>query len=585
MIDPLLLVLAGVVVVALATVIGPRFNVAGPLVLLAVGAGVSLLPFVAPFSVNPEVILVGVLPPLLYSAAVQLPAIEFRRDFAPIAGLSVVLVVFSSLVLGLFFWAVIPGLGLALSIALGAILSPTDAVATSIAKRLGISPRVVTMLEGESLLNDATALVLLRTAVAAVASGFAFGDALADFAWAVVIALVLGAAIGWVNLRVRERVSNSAANTALSFTIPFLAYLPTEHLGGSGLVAAVVAGIVTGQGAARRFTPEQRISDRLNWRTVELILEGGVFLVFGLELKDIVVANLREHEGLWHGTWLALSALGIVLLVRALYVTGLIGLQARRSRRHPRHQDRIEGAQQRLDRFEEAYREAPEQFGERGADPARTERRIGWMRSRIARTMADLDYYRDSPLTARHGTVIVWAGMRGVVTLAAAQTLPEDPNIQRPLLIFVAFLVALFSLVAQGLTLSAVVRTVGLSGEGGEGPSRDEQRALSAELRDAAISAVQSGALARQNGEPFPADLIERAGARLVQPPNEDDDATARVRDLLELRRASIEAMRTRLDDLSRDGRFSTAALRHALAELDADQLSLELRIDDGADG
>jgi len=583
MIDPLLVVLAGVVVVALATVIGPRFNVAGPLVLLAVGAGVSLLPFVEPFSVNPEVILVGVLPPLLYSAAVQLPAIEFRRDFAPIAGLSVLLVVFSSLVLGLFFWAVIPGLGLALAIALGAILSPTDAVATSIAKRLGISPRVVTMLEGESLLNDATALVLLRTAVAAVASGFAFGDALADFAWAVAIALVFGAVVGWANLRVRERVSNSAANTALSFTIPFLAYLPTEHLGGSGLVAAVVAGIVTGQGAARRFTPEQRISDRLNWRTVELILEGGVFLVFGLELKDIVVANLREHEGLWHGTWLALSALGIVLLVRALYVTGLIAVQARRSRRHVRHQDRIEGAQQRLDRFEEAYREAPEQFGEGRADPARTERRIGWMRARISRTMADLDYYRDSPLTARHGTVIVWAGMRGVVTLAAAQTLPVDTP-QRPLLIFVAFLVALFSLVLQGLTLSPVVRGVGLSGDGGEGPTRDEQRALSSELRDAAITAVQSGSLARRDGEPFPADLVERAGARLVQPPDDDDEANARVRDLLELRLASIEAMRKRLGELSRDGRFSTAALRHALAELDADQLSLELRIDDGAD-
>jgi len=582
-IDPLLLVLAGVVVVALATVIGPRFNVAGPLVLLAVGAGVSLLPFVEPFSVNPEVILVGVLPPLLYSAAVQLPAIEFRRDFAPIAGLSVLLVVFSSLVLGLFFWAVIPGLGLALAIALGAILSPTDAVATSIAKRLGISPRVVTMLEGESLLNDATALVLLRTAVAAVASGFAFGDALADFAWAVAIALVFGAVVGWANLRVRERVSNSAANTALSFTIPFLAYLPTEHLGGSGLVAAVVAGIVTGQGAARRFTPEQRISDRLNWRTVELILEGGVFLVFGLELKDIVVANLREHEGLWHGTWLALSALGIVLLVRALYVTGLIAVQARRSRRHVRHQDRIEGAQQRLDRFEEAYREAPEQFGEGRAGPARTERRIGWMRARISRTMADLDYYRDSPLTARHGTVIVWAGMRGVVTLAAAQTLPVDTP-QRPLLIFVAFLVALFSLVLQGLTLSPVVRGVGLSGDGGEGPTRDEQRALSSELRDAAITAVQSGSLARRDGEPFPADLVERAGARLVQPPDDDDEANARVRDLLELRLASIEAMRKRLGELSRDGRFSTAALRHALAELDADQLSLELRIDDGAD-
>lgn len=582
MIDPLIVVVAGVVVVALATVIGPRFNIAGPLVLLAVGAGVSLLPFIPPIAVNPEIILVGVLPPLLYSAAVQLPAIEFRRDFAPIAGLSVLLVVFSSLVLGLFFWAVVPGLGLALAIALGAILSPTDAVATSIAKRLGISARVVTMLEGESLLNDATALVLLRTAVAAVASGFAFGDALGAFAWAVVIALVLGAAVGWVNLRVRERVTNSAANTALSFTVPFIAYLPTEHLGGSGLVAAVVAGIVTGQGAARRFTPEQRISDRLNWRTIELILEGGVFLVFGLELKDIVAANLREHEGLWHGTWLALSALAITLAVRAVYVSGLVWVQGRRSRGFARHQERVDDAQQRLDRFEEAWRTAPEQFGARADDPARAARRIGWMRGRISRTMADLDYYRDTPLGARHGSVIVWAGMRGVVTLAAAQTLPTETS-QRPLLIFVAFLVALFSLVLQGLTLPAVVRAVGLSGDGGgEGPSRDEQRALDAELRDSAIAAVRAGTLTRRDGEAFPADMIERAGARLVQPP--DEEASTRVRDLLELRLASIEAMRRRLNDLSRDGRYSTAALRHALAELDADQLSLELRIDDGED-
>ncbi|WZH37727.1 MAG: sodium:proton antiporter [Microbacterium enclense] len=580
MIDPLILVVAGVVVVALVTVIAPKFNVAGPLVLMALGLGVSLLPFFPPFALDPEVILVGVLPPLLYSAAVQLPAIEFRRDFVPIAGLSVVLVVLSSVVLGLFFWAVIPGLGLALGIALGAILSPTDAVATSIAKRLGIAPRVVTMLEGESLLNDATALVLLRTAVAAVASGFAFGDAVGNFAWGVILALLIGAAIGWVNLRVRERVTNSAANTALSFTVPFIAYLPTEHLGGSGLVAAVVAGIVTGQGATRRFTPEQRMSDRLNWRTIELILEGGVFLVFGLELKDIVQSNLGENEGLWHGTWLALSALGIALVVRALYVSGLIWLQGRRGRNMARHQGRVDEARDRLDRFEEAFRNDPDSLSRRADDPARAARRISWMRGRISRTMADLDYYRDSPLAWRHGTIIVWAGMRGVVTLAAAQTLPREGVEDRSLLIFVAFLVALFSLVVQGLTLPAVVRAVGLSGDGGEGPTREEQRALDTELREASVAALQAGTLRRRDGEAFPDDVIERVGARITEPP--DEDASGRMRDLLELRLASIEAMRRRLARVGRDGRYSTAALRHALAELDADQLSLELRLDDG---
>lgn len=484
----------------------------------------------------------------------------------------------SSLVLGLFFWAVIPGVGLALGIALGAILSPTDAVATSIAKRLGIAPRVVTLLEGESLLNDATALVLLRTAVAAVASGFAFGDGVGSFAWGVGVALVLGAVVGWVNLRVRERVPNPAANTALSFTVPFIAYLPTEHLGGSGLVAAVVAGIVTGQGAARRFTPEQRMSDQLNWRTIELLLEGGVFLVFGLELQDIVDNNLREHEGLWHGTWLALSALGIALVVRALYVSGLIWLQSRRSRRFARGRERLEQVRDRVDRFEEALRSDPGSLSRPVTDPERTARRVGRMRGRVTRTLADLDYYRDSPLGWRHGTIIVWAGMRGVVTLAAAQTLPRDGSVtDRPLLIFVAFLVALFSLVFQGLTLPAVVRVLGLQGQGGEGPTRDEQQSLDAELREAAVAAVHSGDLRRHDGEPFDSAALARIGDRFTRPP--DEEVTALVRGALELRLALIEVMRRRLGDLSRDGRFSTAALRHALAELDADQLSLELRI------
>ncbi|MGC0368634.1 cation:proton antiporter [Microbacterium sp. SLBN-111] len=580
MIDPLLIVVGGIVVVSLVTVIAPRFNIAGPLVLMAIGLGVSLLPFVPGVTVNPEVILIGVLPPLLYSAALQLPAIEFRRDFAPIAGLSVLLVVLSSLGLGLFFAAVIPGLGLALGVALGAILSPTDAVATSIAKRLGIAPRVITLLEGESLLNDATALVLLRTAVAAVASSFAFGDAVANFAWAVVIALAIGALVGWGNLRVRERVSNPAANTALSFTIPFIAYLPTEHLGGSGLVAAVVAGIVTGQGAARRFTPEQRLSDRLNWRTIELILEGGVFLVFGLELKDIVNANLGEHEGLWYGTWLALSALGISLGVRALYVAGIIWLQGRRSRRRVTHRQRAEKISERIDEMEQAYRADPAAFESRVSDPDRAKRGFGLVRRRVTRTLADLDYYRDSPLGWRHGIIIVWAGMRGVVTLAAAQTLPgENEGVNdRALLIFVAFLVALFSLLIQGLTLSLVVRSVGLSEGAGEGPTREEQHALDTELRTASVAALTAGKLTRRNGEPFPADLLEQAGARLARPT--DDDLTARARDLLEFRLASVDAMRRELNRISHDGRYSTAALRHALAELDADQLSLELRID-----
>ncbi|KAA9156422.1 sodium:proton antiporter [Microbacterium lushaniae] len=574
----LLIVVVAVVVIAVATALAPRVNVAGPLVLMAIGLGVSVLPFVPAWEIDPEWILVGILPPLLYSAAVQLPAVEFRRDFGPIAGLSVVLVVISSLVLGVVFTLLIPGIGLPLGIALGAILSPTDAVATSIAKRLGLSPRVVTMLDGESLLNDATALVLLRTAVAAIAGGFAFGDAVGAFAWGVAIALVLGAGVGWLNLRVRQWVAHPAANTALSFTVPFLAYLPTEALGGSGLVAAVVAGIVTGQGAARRFTPEQRMSDHLNWRTIELLLEGAVFLIMGLELKEIVRANLEEHEGIWYAASLALAALGITLAVRAAYVSVLIWGQGRRA--HPRLRQRADAAGERLDDLEAQLNrrltvDAPGDAV--GARVRGQRRRLGWMRRRVTRLMRDMDYYRDSPLGWRHGTVIVWAGMRGVVTLAAAQTLPrETPD--RALLIFIAFLVAVLSLTLQGLTLPWLVRRLGLSGEGTDRPSHQEQHALSAELQAAAAAAMAAEQVRRRDGESFPDSVVERASARLTRPPEDDD--SARARDLLELRLALIGVMRERLVELSRDGRFSTAVLRHALAELDADQLSLELRLD-----
>uniref|UniRef100_UPI0025F141F9 cation:proton antiporter n=1 Tax=uncultured Microbacterium sp. TaxID=191216 RepID=UPI0025F141F9 len=340
--------IAGIAVIGVSTVLARRLGVAGPLILVAIGLVASLL--MPKFSVPPELILVGILPPLLYASAVRLPAIEFRRDAVPIAGLAVVLVVVSALALGTLFYVAIPGLDFALAVALGAIVSPTDAVATSIAKKLGISPRVITMLEGESLLNDATALVLLRSAVAASAAGFSLGSTIGAFAWGVLVAVVIGVAVGLLTLRVRRWIGEPVANTAVGFIVPFVAYLPTEHLGGSGLVAAVAAGITAGQGAARWSTPEQRVSDELNWHTLELLLEGAVFLIMGLELRDIVSANIEKHSGVGVGIGLALAALAIVLAVRALYVSGLVTLIGRRARRMQR--DRLQAFSDRLDAFD-----------------------------------------------------------------------------------------------------------------------------------------------------------------------------------------------------------------------------------------
>lgn len=584
----LILAILGVLVIALATAVAPKLNIAGPLILVLIGIGVGLLPFVSVPQINPEFILVGVLPPLLYSAAVALPAIEFRRDFRPIAGLSFVLVILSSVLLGLFLMVAIPGLDLAIAVALGAILSPTDAVATSIVKRLGVSGRVVTMLEGESLLNDATALVLLRTMIATAAiatADSATEDAevgvgfLPAFAWGVLVALVVGAVVGYLNLRLRSLIGHSAANTAVGFVIPFVAYIPTEELGGSGLVAAVVAGIVTGQGSARWFTPEQRMSDEHNWRTIELMLEGAVFLIMGLELKEIVTGNVERHNGIGTGLMIAAGALAILLIVRAAYVAVLVAAQGRRAR--GRRRERLEQIGERIDEIS-ASPTLPTRRGrrseERSTDDPRARRRLASMRNRVARSLSDIDYYQASPLGWKHGAVIVWAGMRGVVTLAAAQTLPRETP-ERELLIFIAFSVAVGSLMLQGFTLPWVVRMLRLQSSGDSPLDRAEQSELDDRLREAAASALFDPALRRRDGHPFPEELVTRAGSRLIDPP--DDETTAAARDLLELRLVLIDAMRRRLNELSSGGEFSTAALRHALAELDADQLSLELRLDD----
>jgi len=570
----IVLAILGVLVIATATALAPRVNIAGPLMLVIVGLGVSLLPFVPAVEVDPEIILIGILPPLLYSSAVSLPAIEFRRDIGPIAGLSVVLVVITSLVLGLFFTWVIPELGLLSAIALGAILSPTDAVATSIVKRLGLSPRVVTMLDGESLLNDATSLVLLRTAIAAVATGgaVAVGEFAGAFLAGVVVALLVGALVGWATLRFRAWVGNPAANTAVGFAVPFVAYLPTEQLGGSGLVAAVVAGIVTGQGSARWLTADQRLSDTVNWRTIELVLEGAVFLIMGLELKDIWQQNMAEHDGPVRAVWLALAALAIVLVVRAGYVSLLVLLQGRVAR----------GAQRRrLDQFGARL----DEFGGRARDPEEpphrrrfAERRLRALRARLRRAMADMDYYQASPIGWKHGGIIVWAGMRGVVTLAAAQTLPLDTP-SRELLILTAFLVAVISLLAQGFTLPVFARMLRIPPEDDE-LTRDEQQRIDNALRAAATAALKAGTVRRQDGSAFPEELVANAGRRYAEPP--DDDATEARRDAMELRLALIGTMRARLATLSRSG-LSSSALRHALAELDADELNLRLRLDDSA--
>lgn len=568
----------GLLGIAAATALGPRVRVSPPLLLVIVGILVSFLPFVPDIEIDPEWIIAGVLPPLLYSASVSMPSMEFRREFGAISGLSVALVVVSSVALGLLFTWIVPGISLAAGIALGAIVSPTDAVATSIVKRVGVTPRIVTVLEGESLLNDATALVLLRSAIAATAAAVTFWEIVGDFVFAVSVAVVIGYVVGKANLWVRARVTDATVNTVISFAVPFVAAVPCEALGASGLVAAVVAGLVTGRGAIRSLSPQHRMSDVQNWRTIELILEGAVFLVLGLELSAIVDDLSNEVRGIELGARVAGITLLAVVVVRALFVFPMLGLQRRSYRRGASLKPHLTAMQQRLDGdgdpIDEAELEAwDEDPGPEDVEPGRRRRRPRGgadralsaesrrrFRSRVRRKVADIDYFMAEPLGWREGSVIVWAGMRGAVTLAAAQTLPQGTP-DRSLVIFIAFLVAAGSLIIQGATLPWLVRIVKPAGIDREA-ARTERTELLGMLRGVAEDVVREHREARAaDGEP--------QGPR---------DAEADRELYRALRLDIIAAQREALLAVRDEGTFSASVLTGALETLDADQISMELR-------
>lgn len=310
--------------VAAAGVLGPRIGVADPLLLVMAGLLIGVLPMVPDVVVQPDLVLEVLLPPLLYAAAVSLPPMGLRREFTAISGLSVALVVGTALVLGLVFAWLIPGVGFAWGAALGAIISPTDAAATAIVKKAGVPQRAIVILEGEALLNDATALVLLRTAVAAALGTFSLGAAIGTFAYAVVVAIVIGGVVGVVTVWLRARIEEPALATIVSFTVPFVASVPAEALHASGLVAAVVAGLVTSLRGAGRLPPLHRLSDRQNWASVQRVLEGLVFLTMGLQLPSVIGDVAAGDFGVRFALAVSLLALAIALGVRAAYVLPLL---------------------------------------------------------------------------------------------------------------------------------------------------------------------------------------------------------------------------------------------------------------------
>jgi monovalent cation/hydrogen antiporter len=391
--------------VIVVTALCRRFDLPAPLLLVALGAAGSFLPFVPEVHLTSEVVLVGLLPPLLYSAALQTSLVDFNANRRPILLLSIGLVAFTTVGVAAVAYYLFPEISWPAAFALGAVVAPPDAVsATAIARQIGIPRRIVTILEGESLLNDATALVALRTAIAAGGAGVTVLEVGVDFLRAALGGIAVGLLMYVVVGRVRRRVTDPVIDTSLSLVTPFVAYVVAERIHGSGVLAVVLAGLLLGHKSPVLQTASSRIAERLNWRTISFLLENAVFLLIGLQVRWILDDVIQSAVPLSDVVTLCVATFAAVVVLRLLWVFPARLLLVR-----------------------------PGPDRETGEHPS-------W----------------------QHTAVLGWAGMRGVVTLAAAFAIPKE-FAYRETLILVALVVAAATLFVQGSTLPWLVRRLRLS--------------------------------------------------------------------------------------------------------------------------
>jgi monovalent cation/hydrogen antiporter len=509
-----------VVAVLAVTAVARRLDWSAPLCLIAVGVVASYVPEVPEYHLSPELVLVGLLPPLLYSAAIQTSLVDYRKLRGPIALLSVGLVVFTTFGVGLVAWAVVPGLPLAAGIALGAVVAPPDAVAASaVARRVGMPRKLVRLLEGESLFNDAAALVALRTAIAAIAGSVTLWQVGLDFFLAAVGGVVAGAFVGFAAAMVRARLDDLVTDTTLSFAVPFVAYLLAEVAHGSGVLAVVVAGIILGHKSPTILSGSARIASQHNWQTIQFLLENIVFLLIGLQLRSIMeqVADSDLSAGTIIG--ICAAVLGATIVTRVLWMVG-----------------------------------------------------IGTAKRVIRRWRPNAHVW-----PWHYSAVIAWAGMRGVVTLAAAFILPADTP-ERAVLVLAAFVVVAGTLLIQGMTLPGLVRRLRLP------PPDPAEDALqeAAVLNDMARVALAK--LDELRGPEDPEEVIDRIRGRLRDRTNGAWEQLGRQSTLAETPSDSYRRLRMALLQVEREeclrardnGTADDVVLRRVLERLDIEESMLD---------
>jgi Na+/H+ antiporter len=420
----------GIAAIAVAVVLfdrlAQRLGLSAPLVLMLVGSAASFPSFIPDVHLDSEVVLLGLLPPLLYATAIRTSAVDFRVNIRVIGYLSVLLVLATAAIVGLVACLILP-IPFAAAFALGAVIAPPDAVAaTAVGRRVGLPRNLLAILEGESLVNDASAITCLRAAIAALGGTATAVSIGGSFLLALVGGIAIGIAVALIAVWIRKRITDSVVDTAISFILPWAAYLPAEQAHSSGVIAVVTTGLILGHKAPVVQTAQSRLSERTNWTTIQFLLENAVFLLIGLQAKRILADVADTGTPALTVVWFCAAMLVTVILVRLAWVIGGRFVLFRR----PNRSD--------------------------GQGP-----------------------------TFSGSLIVGWAGMRGVVTLAAAFLLPDNTP-YRQLLILAALVVTAGTLLLQGTTLPLLVRTLGVQGP----DPRQDALAIATVLETAGVEAL-----------------------------------------------------------------------------------------------
>lgn len=522
------LLVALFVVFLMVMAVAQRLAVPFPITLVVGGLLLSLVLGLPAVELEPELVLLAFLPPLLFSEAFAVSWRDFKANRRPIGLLAIGLVIATTLTVACAAHWLLPELPWAVCFILGAVVAPTDAVAAlAIAHHLPLPRRLQTILVGESLVNDATALVAFRIAIGATLTGaFSYGDAALRFLGVGLggIAVGLLVAVGVLKLRQLLR-GDPLMENALFLLVPFIAYLPAEAIGASGVLAVVAAGVYIGRRSAELFGPAMRMQARALWDMVDFLLNGLLFLLVGLQLRTIL------HEPLTHSPAM-LAAMGAVIAVVVMAT------------------------------------------------------RIAWVfpatyLPRLLNRALGRDV--DPPAPVRHVFVLAWTGMRGGISLAAALAVPHALSSGAPFpgrgeVIFLTFMVILCTLLAQGLTLPWVIKTLGVEPDGAHDREVEQARLTAARAGLARLEGIaEADGIARDLYDPLHQRYQQEINRLCVTCGIEPDPYYARrVETMDRLRKEALEAERQALVRLRDLGAIGDDVLLRLAAELDLEVVRLE---------